>query len=318
MDRRSLFTTVPIGPPRVNLSDLVSRKPDERRRPGPAAPQNGAMEPAQLNRAPFADLDRAPAELHPMLFAALEAMGRHPEIRRVRQVAFDALRPSPGQRLLDAGSGTGDVARQLAARVAPGGAVVGVDFSERFVEAARERETHDSITYVQGDVTHLDLGDDTVDGVWCERVLQHVTDADAAIAELARITRPGGRVCLIDTDWQSLAFDGMPDDVTAEFMVAVGERFVGFGKAMGRTLRRRAIAAGLTGVEATPVLCFFPDPAAAAVVLPMVNPDVPVAAGLIPGHLRDRWFAEVAAAGERGDFLAVLTIWVVTGTVPST
>ena len=67
-----------------------------------------------------------------------------------------------------------------------------------------------------GDVSALDLPDDSFDGVWCERVLQHVDDADVAIGELIRVTRPGGRVCLIDTDWDSLAFDGVPPGLAAD------------------------------------------------------------------------------------------------------
>jgi ubiquinone/menaquinone biosynthesis C-methylase UbiE len=276
------------------------------------------MEPAQLDRASFADVDRMPADLHAKVFAMLAAMGRHPEIRRVRQVARDALRPAPGQRLLDAGSGTGDVARQLAAAVGGTGEVLGVDYSAAFVANASRRETSANVTYMQGDLARLDLPGDSVDGVWCERVLQHVADPDAAIAELLRVTRPGGRVCLIDTDWSSLAFDGMPADLTREFLATASERFAAFAGTTGRTLRRRLVAAGLDDIEATPVACFFGDPVTAAVVLPMVSPDVPEAAGMIPTELRERWFAEIAAAGERGDFLAVLTIWVVAGTVPST
>jgi ubiquinone/menaquinone biosynthesis C-methylase UbiE len=276
------------------------------------------MEPAQLDRPPFADLDSMPAAMHAMLFAALQAMGRHPEIRRVRAVALDALRPAPGQRLLDAGSGTGDVARQLAGEVTETGEVLGVDDSATFVAAARERETHPNVAYARGDVTRLDLPGDSVDGVWCERVLQHVADPDAAIAELIRVTRPDGRVCLVDTDWSSLSFDGMPVDMTAEFLSTVRQRFAAFRSPIGRTLRRRLVAAGLEDIEATPVTCFFGDPVSAAVVLPMVNSEVPEAAEMIPAELRERWFAEVATAGQRGDFLAALTIWVVAGTVPST
>jgi hypothetical protein len=84
---------------------------------------------------------------------------------------------------------------------------------------------------------------------------------------------------------------------------------------MGRTLRRRLLGAGLTDVSATPVTCIFGDPASAAVVLPMVNPMVPAEAWMTPPGVREEWFSLVDAAGARGDFLSVLTIWVVAGTV---
>jgi SAM-dependent methyltransferase len=161
----------------------------------------------------------------------------------------------------------------------------------------------------------MNLPTDGFDGVWCERVLQHVDDADVALAELIRVTRPGGRVCLVDTDWDSLAFDGVPARLAATIVAHMHGRLTPMQRDMGRTLRRRLIRARLSDVTATPVTCVFGDPASAAVVLPMVNPMVPEEAWSTPPGVRDEWFTYVDAAGARGDFLALLTIWVVSGTV---
>jgi hypothetical protein len=84
---------------------------------------------------------------------------------------------------------------------------------------------------------------------------------------------------------------------------------------MGRTLRRRLTRAGLGEVTATPLTLSFTAPESAAVVLPMVNPMVPEDAGMWPDGVREDWLADVQRAGARGEFLAVLTIWVVVGTV---
>ncbi len=243
---------------------------------------------------------------------ALTAMGRHPEIQRVRRTALDMLRPEPGQRLLDAGSGSGEVARLLAARVGPRGEVLAVDHSSAVTAAAVSRHDGSNVHYLTGDAGDLSLPDAHVDGVWCERVLQHVDDADEVIAELIRVTRPGGRICLVDTDWGSLAFDGMPAGLADVVLGHVHGHFTPQQHDMGRTLRRRLVAAGLRDLTATPVTCVFATPASAAVVLPMVNPDVPEDAWATPPGLRDEWLACVEAAGASGTFLAVLTIWVAT------
>ncbi len=273
------------------------------------------MEIAPTEHTPFADIDGMPPAQAEMLIGALEAMAHHPEIRRVRRAAREALRPAPGQRLLDAGSGSGDVARRLAAAVAPGGEVVALDYSAVTIAAARRRHDGSAVRYRTGDVSALDLPDDSVDGVWCERVLQHVADADAVIGELARVTRPGGRVCLIDTDWESLAFDGVPPARARAVVARMTGQFTERRSDMGRTLRRRLVRAGLREVAATPLTLPFATPESAAVVLPMVNPAVPADAGMWPDGIRDPWLADVAAAGARSEFLAVLTIWVVVGTV---
>jgi SAM-dependent methyltransferase len=225
-----------------------------------------------------------------------ELVTANPEIQRVREVAFAALHLEPGQRILDAGAGGGEVARLLAARLGGTGEVVALDYRE-------------------GDVTALGFPDGYFDAVRCERVLQHLREPDAAVAELARVTRGGGRVCLVDTDWESVAVDGLPEHLVAaerrHLLATVVRRHLD----MGRTLRRRLLRAGLGEVTAVPVALYFADPLSAATVLPMVNPMVPPEAGLIPAELREEWFGALSEAGERGDFLATLTMWVATATV---
>ncbi|WP_092554541.1 methyltransferase domain-containing protein [Actinoplanes derwentensis] len=274
------------------------------------------MEPAQKDRTPFSDIDGLTAQMSEIVLDALTAMGRHPEIRRVRRIAFDALQPAAGQRLLDAGSGNGEVARALAVPVGAQGEILAVDHSSAMTAAAISSHDGSNVRYLTGDAGDLHLPDGHVDGVWCERLLQHVDDADAVIGELIRVTRPGGRICLIDTDWGSLAFDGMPAGLGDMVLGHVHGHFTPQQHDMGRTLRRRLVAAGLRDLTATPVTCFFATPESAAVVLPMVNPDVPESAWATPPGLREEWLACVEAAGASGTFLAVLTIWVVAASTP--
>jgi hypothetical protein len=105
--------------------------------------------------------------------------------------------------------------------------------------------------------------------------------------------------------------------MSAAVLGHVEEQFTPYQREMGRTLRRRLVTARLVDVGATPVTCYFGTPESAAVVLPMVNPRVPIDAGMWPPGERAQWLTAVAEAGARGDFLAVLTIWVVSGTVRS-
>jgi ubiquinone/menaquinone biosynthesis C-methylase UbiE len=271
----------------------------------------------QTMRSPFADIDRMPPDFIAVMIEALEGMAAHPEIQRVRRVAQHALHPQPAQRLLDAGCGAGEVARQLATEVAPVGDVVALDFSAATVAAASQRHDGSAVRYVEGDVAALDFPDGGFDGVRCERVLQHLADPDRAIAELIRVTRPGGQVCLIDTDWESMTVDGLPEDLVATLKEHLYGRVMLHHRSMGRTLRRRMVRAGGADVVATPVTCYFADPAATAAVLPMFNSQVPAKTGMIPEDIRDEWFAAIDAAAERGEFLAALTIWVVAGRRPT-
>lgn len=269
-----------------------------------------------LERTPFAQVDELPAPIRAMLLAALEGMAATPEIGEVRRVADAALRPAPGQAILDAGCGAGEVARQLAAIAGPDGQVTAIDTSRTTIEHAEAHDGGAGVQYQVADVMALPFDDGGFDAVRCERVLQHLADPDAGVAELTRVTRPGGRVCLIDTDWRSLASDGLPDDLVQAVTDALLNRGTLHHPTMGRTLRRRLVQAGLKDVSAQPVTLSFTEPARAAAILPMFNPLVPPEARMMPDDVRKPWFDAIETATTRNEFLAVLTIWVAVGTMP--
>lgn len=109
---------------------------------------------------------------------------------------------APGQHMLDAGSGSGWVARQ-AARGAPDAQVTGIDLSADFAAAAQalaRDEGLGNVTFRQGDVTALPFDAGSFDLVWSQYVLFFLPDPARAIAEFVRVTRPGGRVTLAVTD----------------------------------------------------------------------------------------------------------------------
>ncbi|HET7618537.1 MAG TPA: class I SAM-dependent methyltransferase [Vicinamibacterales bacterium] len=107
-----------------------------------------------------------------------------------RQVA--RLAPSTGARVLDAGTGSGNLAAALAQK---GADVVGIDFCEPALDIARRKAP--GATFLFGDLTRpLPFADGSFDAVSCSAVLHVLTREDqrAAIAELARVLRPGGRL----------------------------------------------------------------------------------------------------------------------------
>jgi SAM-dependent methyltransferase len=95
---------------------------------------------------------------------------------------------------LDAGSGTGSLAFALAPHV---GEVVAVDSRTEYLDAGRELAPA-NVRFVEADVTALPFGYATFDIAGCVRVLHHVRRPELAVSELARVTRPGGRVLVAD------------------------------------------------------------------------------------------------------------------------
>jgi demethylmenaquinone methyltransferase / 2-methoxy-6-polyprenyl-1,4-benzoquinol methylase len=112
---------------------------------------------------------------------------------RWRRRAADLARVGPGSRALDVATGTGDLAIELAGR---GASVVGLDFSERMLELARAKAP--GIEFVQGNALELKYPDGAFDAVTVGFGARNFSDLDRGLAELARVTRPGGRVVILE------------------------------------------------------------------------------------------------------------------------
>jgi len=106
------------------------------------------------------------------------------------------VQPSGDERALDAGTGTGALAFALSPHVRE---VVAVDRVPELLAEARARAgSFSNVTFVEGDATRLELESASFDLAGCARTLHHVHRPELVVAELARLTRPGGSVLVID------------------------------------------------------------------------------------------------------------------------
>lgn len=112
----------------------------------------------------------------------------------------DAAGIQPGQRVLDVACGTGVLARTVADRVGPNGAVVGLDLNEGMLAVARQKAP--GIRWQQGVAEALPFEDDTFDAVVSQFGLMFFEDRATALREMLRVLRPGGRLAV--AVWDSL------------------------------------------------------------------------------------------------------------------
>jgi ubiquinone/menaquinone biosynthesis C-methylase UbiE len=121
----------------------------------------------------------------------------------MRDALFTALAPERGERILEVGAGSGCYALEVAEEVGPEGTVDIVDGLpyrlEDAVSAARERGL-DNVSPTLGDGRYLPFGDAWFDGAYMIAALGDVPDPPAALAELARVLRPGGRLAIGELD----------------------------------------------------------------------------------------------------------------------
>jgi demethylmenaquinone methyltransferase/2-methoxy-6-polyprenyl-1,4-benzoquinol methylase len=121
--------------------------------------------------------------------------------RRWRESAVTALAPAPGARVIDLCTGTGDLA--LAAVKRPHGTtVIGVDFAGEMLRLAqvkvRALALSDRISLVRGDATRIPLQDESCDGATVAFGIRNVAEPALALAEIARVLRPGGRLAILE------------------------------------------------------------------------------------------------------------------------
>jgi len=102
-----------------------------------------------------------------------------------------------GGVVLDVGCGPGNVTATLADAVGPDGLALGVDISEPMLARAVRSSTTPQLGFMRADAQRLPLRDDTVDAVVSIAVLQLVPEPSAAVAEMARVLRPGGRLAMM-------------------------------------------------------------------------------------------------------------------------
>jgi SAM-dependent methyltransferase len=231
----------------------------------------------------FRDIDCTgdPARFAAYLDAVAEQLAEH------KRASYDMLEVRAGQCVLDVGCGTGDDARALAARVAPGGHVIGIDVSARMIDSARARGG--AAEFMVADAHTIDLPSDCFDAARVERCLQHVARPGDVIAEMRRVVRPGGWLVAAEPDWGTLvvAGAGRPhyDDHVAHPRI-------------GSELAGLLVAAGLTDLSIRP--------------LTLVTRSLAVACQLFQLGERD----ELRRRDAAGRFFAALTGFAVRARVP--
>jgi ubiquinone/menaquinone biosynthesis C-methylase UbiE len=155
----------------------------------------------------------------------------------------------PGMRILDAGCGSGSMAREIA-KAASGSAVVGVDLREKYVDYARRRaqtEGLQNLTFEAGDVRTLPFPDAAFDIVWTKYLLQWVAEPMRAVREFVRVLRPGG--VLVTANFDGFAVTHEPPDPAIQPMA----EFVFGGLVdpfIGRKMAGMCRIAGLVDIDA--------------------------------------------------------------------
>jgi ubiquinone/menaquinone biosynthesis C-methylase UbiE len=238
-------------------------------------------------------------------------------MEQYKQLGDQTLAIEEGDSLLDLGCGTGDDTRRLAALVGANGRVVGIDSSEVMITEARRRAEGSGlpVEFRVGDAHRLELAEAEFDGARAERVFQHLPEPARALAELARVTRPGGRVTIgPDPDWETLVIDCSHSDLLRRVKTVCGELASG-GIAHKVPALMRALGLENVSTESGTILLQTLGAADAVLDLSRVAEQACDAGAISEAEHAD-WMDDLRTRDEAGDFFLALTGFLTSGRNP--
>jgi SAM-dependent methyltransferase len=230
--------------------------------------------------------------------AFLEWTDSRPDVQSRRVRSYDLLRVESRARILDVGCGIGTVVGELRAR---GVEAVGVDASSDMVEQARARV--DGAEFLVADAMNLPFPDASFAGYRSERVYQHLSDPVGALLEAHRVLAPGGRIVLVDQDWDALMIDSDDKEIGRAVVLGYSDAIVDGW--MGRRSRAALVDAGFDDVQVeveTFVLDYdYAEPFLQTLVEPAVE------RGRIARGEADDWMAEQQQRARDGRFFGAMS-----------
>jgi ubiquinone/menaquinone biosynthesis C-methylase UbiE len=216
-----------------------------------AKPEYGKLSPWRES----ARIDDSEAKEH---VERLELRAQAKDEVAARNEYIRLLGVSPGERVLEIGCGSGAVTRALAERIAPDGKVTGLDACAPLLPIARaladEAGMGNLIEFHHGDCRDLPFSDASFDVTLAVTTLSHVPNAERALQEMVRVTRPGGRLGIFDMDGDSFLISH-PDRPCTRKIVAA---FADYGQVNSWMMRSIMGVLEDLGIENVQVRGFMP------------------------------------------------------------
>lgn len=249
---------------------------------------------------------------------ALDLRASSPDQTRLRRRLVELAGLRLGDTAVEVGCGTGALLCDLARAVGAGGRVVGVEPQPAFVEAAEGRLSREGISSVaevrNESAARLGLADESSAAALAQTVLIHLPDEvlRAALAEMVRVVRRGGRVVSADQDGDTWVIDHPDRELTRRVVRFNSDQRYADGWT-GRRLRRLFHAGGLRDVEVH--VFVHADTGAASYLYGMAERLGAAAAeaGAITHDERLRWLAALRELAARGDFFSSINYYVCVG-----
>lgn len=225
--------------------------------------------------------------------------------------SFELLLLAEGDQVLDVGCGLGEDVRAIAGLVR-GVSVVGIDASEDKIRdaSAQTLGLPRPVDFRVGDAYALPFEDATFDACRADRVFHHLVDPEKALAEMARVTRAGGRIAVSDTDYDSLVVEAVDRELTHRILQHHADRME-CGR-VGRKLPGLFLDAGLRSIAVTPYAAVATEYDEEVLKL-RDKADRAAASGAVTRSDAARWVESLIEAARTGRFVCAQVVLTVSG-----
>ena len=243
----------------------------------------------------------------------LERLYATRDVLRRRELVRAALDVRPGDRILDVGCGPGFYVTELLEAVGREGSVVGVDTSADMLAVAAKRAAgHGNVEFHHA--TSLPVPDASFERAVCVQVLEYVRDVPAALSQMHRALRPGGRVLVWDVDWATASWNAIDRQLARRVLAAWDKHLT--HPSLPRTLAARLRNAGFQDVRmdarAYATTELIPDAYGGSLV-PLLGQYVVEQGGMSQQEAK-AWADEQRELGDRGEFFFTVTQFCFTAT----
>lgn len=182
-------------------------------------------------------------------------------LKSIKQQTYAMMHVREGQTVLDVGCGPASDTIALSKIVGPTGKVIGIDHDPEMVDAANQRATDESVAhFVEHRLANgleLPFEDNIFDSCRSERVFQHVEEADKLLAEMIRVTKPGGYIVIADADHSTHGTSTSFPDMDLKMREMILEYIN--NPQIARGLYTMMKLADLQNIETNPLLFSWPD-----------------------------------------------------------
>jgi len=255
------------------------------------------------------DGDKASSEDNSKAIGYLAFVQGLKQSQSIKELGWELIGLSNGQSVLDVGCGIGVDFPTLLNRIGSTGSIYGVDISHAMIKEATTLNPQPNVHLSVEDVTsHLSFKDNMFDSVFTFRTLQHVSSPLAAVKEMVRVTKVGGKVLMSEPDWDTVTLSSTDRKATRKYCRNFADSRIRNGW-IGRELLQLAKHVGLANIQVVPTTFAIRDFATANALLSLTE----ISKEVLPLPQATKWIDEFKQKDEQGVFWFGVTSFLVVG-----